>query len=142
MPVPEQVERGSMTDEPTHANPSPSEPDSRGEIESASKNQTRQEGDFPPHYPDALVDSVIALTAAIRDLVARSPVSSEELLTAEQLGDLFRLSPRTLRDLAAAGLVPHHRIGKHYRFSRDDIAEILQTTKQVLKDRRPHRRAA
>lgn len=34
------------------------------------------------------------------------------------------MSPRTLRDLAAAGLVPHHRIGKHYRFSRDDIAEM------------------
>jgi excisionase family DNA binding protein len=74
-------------------------------------------------YPEALVASLMELTVAVRDLVARSPVSSEELLTAEQLGDLFRISPRTLRDLAASGHIPHHRIGKHYRFSRDDIAE-------------------
>jgi excisionase family DNA binding protein len=104
--------------------------------------QTYLESGCPSEHPDALIDSLMKLTNAIRDLVARSPVSSEELLTAEQLGDLFRLSPRTLRDLAAAGLVPHHRIGKHYRFSRDDIAEILHTTKQILKNRRPSRRAA
>jgi excisionase family DNA binding protein len=104
--------------------------------------QTYPESGSPSEHPDALIDSLMKLTNAIRDLVARSPVSSEELLTAEQLGDLFRLSPRTLRDLAAAGLVPHHRIGKHYRFSRDDIAEILHATKQILKHRQSSRRAA
>ncbi|RSM65004.1 DNA-binding protein [Kibdelosporangium aridum] len=82
--------------------------------------------------------SLAALTDAIRDLVSRTPVSPDELLTADQLGTLFRLSPRTLRDLAAAKQVPHHRIGKHYRFSRDDVAEILAITKQ--RRRQSHRR--
>lgn len=95
----------------------------------------------PGDHPD-LVLSLKDLTAAIRDLVARSPVSSEELLTAEQLAELFRMSPRTLRDLAASGHIPHHRIGKHYRFSRDDIAEILQLTRQTLRSRRCRPRAA
>lgn len=99
-------------------------------------------GGEPDGNPDQLVVSLMALAGAIRDLVARSPVSSEELLTAEQLGELFRMSPRTLRDLAASGHIPHHRIGKHYRFSRDDIAEILQMTQQVLKTRRFRPRAA
>ena len=91
---------------------------------------------------EALVRSILGLTNAVRELVARSPVSSEELLTAEQLGELFRISPRTLRDLAATRTVPHHRIGKHDRFSRGDIAEIHEATKQVTRDRRSYRRAA
>jgi excisionase family DNA binding protein len=86
--------------------------------------------------------SLTELAAAIRDLVARSPVSSEELITAEQLGELFRMSPRTLRDLAASGHIPHHGIGKHYRFSRDDIAEILQMTRQIPRSRRSRPRVA
>jgi excisionase family DNA binding protein len=130
-----------MTDEALHANLSASGHDSRGEIDSANGRPTTPEGDRLSHHPDTLASSLVALTNAIHDLVARSPVSSEELLTAEQLADLFRLSPRTLRDLAASGLVPHHRIGKHYRFSRDDIEEILQMTKQALKIRRIRPRA-
>jgi excisionase family DNA binding protein len=98
--------------------------------------------DVSGERPDELIASLVDLTAAIRDLVARSPVSSEELLTAEQLGDLFRMSPRTLRDLAASCHIPHHRIGKHYRFSRDDITEILQMTRQALRTRRSRPRAA
>lgn len=91
---------------------------------------------------DALVGSILALTNVIRELVNRSPVSPDELLTAEQLGELFHLSPRTLRDLAATGSVPHHRIGKHYRFSRSDIAEIQEATKQALRNRRSYRHVA
>jgi excisionase family DNA binding protein len=112
------------------------------ECDSSSRNRGTSEDERLLQQSGALADSLVALTGAIRDLVARSPMSSEELLTAEQLGELFRLSPRTLRDLAAAKLVPHHRIGKHYRFSRDDIAEILHTTKQVLARRQSRHRAA
>ncbi|GAA3012487.1 MULTISPECIES: helix-turn-helix domain-containing protein [Actinokineospora] len=77
-----------------------------------------------------LAGSVDELVKAIRALVPKSPVQAEELLTAEQVGDLFRISPRTLRDLAATGRVPHRRIGKHYRFSRDDIVEIIRRAGQ------------
>jgi excisionase family DNA binding protein len=50
-------------------------------------------------------------------------------LTTDELGERLHMSPRTLKDLAGLGRIPHHRIGKHYRFSADDIAEILQLTK-------------
>jgi len=58
------------------------------------------------------------------------------LLTAEELAERFRLSARTLKDQAAAGLIPHHRFGKHYRFSAEDIAEILRSTQQEPRIRR------
>ncbi len=47
-----------------------------------------------------------------------------------------RLSPRMLKDQAAAGVFPHRRFGKHYRFSREDVAEIVQLTKSEV---RPYR---
>lgn len=34
-------------------------------------------------------------------------------------------SPAT-KDQAAAGVLPHRRFGKHYRFSRDDLQEIVR----------------
>jgi ribonuclease D len=100
------------------------------------------EPDDRSEHPAALIACIADLTQAIRDLVTRSPVSSEELLSAEHLGELFRMSPRTLRDLAATRAVPHHRIGKHYRFSRGDIGEILQATRQIPRPRQRHRNAA
>ncbi|WP_121391149.1 helix-turn-helix domain-containing protein [Actinokineospora cianjurensis] len=84
-----------------------------------------------------LVNSVDELAKAVRALVARSPVLAEELLTADQVGDLFHMSPRTLRDLAACGQIPHRRIGKHYRFSRDDIAAIIQFAEQAQRSASP-----
>lgn len=111
-------------------------------VSSHADNQPASEGDEAGSHIDNLVWSLKELTAAIRELVTRSPVSSEELITAEQLAELFRMSPRTLRDLAASSRIPHHRIGKHYRFSRDDIAEILQMTRQAPQIRRSRPRAA
>ncbi|WP_254125405.1 helix-turn-helix domain-containing protein [Amycolatopsis sp. CA-230715] len=64
------------------------------------------------------------MAAAIRLLAATKPQDADALLTAEQVGELSGLSPRTLKDQAAARVFPHHRFGKHYRFSRADIAEI------------------
>jgi len=63
-----------------------------------ASDRALEEGGRDSLRPDPLVSSVMELVSAIRDLVVRSPVSSEELLTAEQLGELFRLSPRTLPD--------------------------------------------
>jgi excisionase family DNA binding protein len=66
----------------------------------------------------------------------------DRLLTAEELGALFQLSPRTLKDQAAAGVIAHHRFGKHYRFSRDDIARILRDSQQAARPRKGIWRAA
>jgi len=83
-----------------------------------------------------LADAIRALANAVRALAASAPKDADALLTAEQVGELFCLSPRTLKDQAAAGVFPHRRFGKHYRFSRDDVNEIVKLTRCAA---RPHR---
>lgn len=83
------------------------------------------------HWSDALVECLRALTLVLEELSAKMPKDPDGLLTAEQLADLFQLSARTLKDQAAAGQIQHHRFGKHYRFSRSDIAEILRLSRQT-----------
>jgi excisionase family DNA binding protein len=75
-------------------------------------------------------------SALARSWADRVPADPDALLTAEQLGELLQLSPRTLKDQAAAGVLPHHRFGKHYRFSRGDISAILRLSQQAEKPRR------
>jgi len=73
---------------------------------------------------EALAEVVARLTASVQ---ADSP---GELLTAEDLAERLKIPARTIKDHASAGRLPHHRFGKHYRFSSDDITEILRITKQ------------
>lgn len=82
--------------------------------------------------------STAELTARIDDLTrilsslvaAAGPSRAGDLLTAEELSERFRIPARTLQNMACAGLIPHHRLGKHYRFAADDIADILRITRQ------------
>ena len=76
-----------------------------------------------------------ASVEALAEVVARLSVSVQaerlgELLTAEDLAERLKIPARTIKGQASAGRLPHHRFGKHYRFSRDDISEILRITKQ------------
>jgi len=66
------------------------------------------------------------------------PADPDALLTAEEVAELLQLSPRTLKDQAAAGVLPHHRFGKHYRFTRGDVAEIVRLSAAPVKP--PRRR--
>src|SRR3954452_3971896 len=88
-----------------------------------------------------------AVAAAIRELAAAVRANTPEpqadpdaLLTAEEVGELLQLSPRTLKDQAAAGVLPHHRFGKHYRFTRGDVAEIVRLSAAPVKP--PRRRVS
>lgn len=90
----------------------------------------------------SLVDAIRELASAIRGLAERAPRDPHALLTAEELGALFGLSPRTLKDRAAAGALPHRRFGKHYRFSREDVAEIVRITGCSVRPYPGGRRAA
>lgn len=85
---------------------------------------------------DTLSQALGVLTTAVK---AGHP---GELLTADELGERFRIPARTLRDLASAGQIPHHRIGKHYRFAVDDIADILRITRQMPVSRHVRARLA
>ena len=48
-----------------------------------------------------------------------------QLLTAHEVADLLRLPVSTIYDLARNGRLPHLRIGRALRFSREDLEEHL-----------------
>jgi excisionase family DNA binding protein len=48
------------------------------------------------------------------------------LYTPEQAAERLQVRPSWLRKKAAAGLVPHHRLGRHLRFSDADLAAIIR----------------
>lgn len=85
-----------------------------------------------------MTDPMVDLAASVEvlaEVVARLSESVQadrpgELLTAEDLAERLKIPARTIKDQACAGRLPHHRFGKHYRFSREDITEILRITKQ------------
>jgi len=94
-----------------------------------STNDLRSEN--APDWTNDLIEHLAALSAILQRWLDRPPQDPDSLLTAEQLGELLQLSPRTLKDQAAAGELPHHRLGKHYRFSRGDIQKILKLTQEA-----------
>ncbi|MEA5365196.1 helix-turn-helix domain-containing protein [Amycolatopsis sp., V23-08] len=68
------------------------------------------------------------------------PADPDALLTAEEVGELLQLSPRTLKAQAAAGVLPHHRFGKDYRLGRADVSEIVRLGATEVKP--PRRRVS
>lgn len=83
------------------------------------------------------------LTAALREIAdalretrEQAPPDPLRLLRAEQVADLLSLPVRTVHDQAAAGVIPHRRFGKHYRFSREDVEAIVH---QMAREPRPRR---
>ncbi|WP_410617139.1 helix-turn-helix domain-containing protein [Amycolatopsis sp. lyj-109] len=89
---------------------------------------------------NAVAAAIRELAAAVCAAVPEPPVDPDALLTAEQVGELLHLSSRTLKDQAAAGVLPHHRFGKHYRFTRGDVAEIVRLSAAPVKS--PRRRVS
>ncbi|MGP4112607.1 helix-turn-helix domain-containing protein [Streptomyces sp. 4N509B] len=48
------------------------------------------------------------------------------LFTADQAAARLRIPPSWLRKKAAQGEIPHTRIGRHVRFSPDDLTELIR----------------
>lgn len=59
-----------------------------------------------------------------------APEVDQMLYTPEEASDIIRLTPHWLVKSAREGRIPHHRIGKLYRFSRENLDEIKRTTAQ------------
>ena len=53
------------------------------------------------------------------------PLTRADVLTAREVGDLLHLPPSTVYDLARRGLLPAHRVGRAWRFIRQEIQEWL-----------------
>jgi excisionase family DNA binding protein len=80
---------------------------------------------------------------AIRDLAENAASDPHRLLRADEVARLLQLPVRTVRDRAAAGVLPHRRFGKHYRFSIGDVEQIIESMECAPRaHRRPSFRAA
>ncbi|WP_371927740.1 helix-turn-helix domain-containing protein [Lentzea sp. HUAS12] len=69
--------------------------------------------------------------------IGESPLATEIeenadqlLFTPEQAAPLLQVRPSWLRRRAAARAVPCHYLGKHLRFTREDLEEIVATSRQ------------
>lgn len=87
-----------------------------------------------PVEPHGLVAALREIADALRETRGQAVPDPLQLLRAEQVADLLDLPVRTVRDQAAAGVVPHRRFGKHYRFSREDVEAIVH---QMAREPRP-----
>ena len=75
-----------------------------------------------------LSDTMRLLADAIARFGVKATVGVDELLTVDDLAVVLKIPARTIKDQLAAGLLPHHRFGKHYRFDAEDVKEILHMT--------------
>ncbi|WP_405598127.1 MULTISPECIES: helix-turn-helix domain-containing protein [unclassified Streptomyces] len=58
------------------------------------------------------------------------------LFTAEQAARVLQVPPSWLRKKAAAGAIPHTRIGRHLRFSAHDLHRLITTGQREPTDAR------
>ena len=53
------------------------------------------------------------------------PATAEDVLTVNEVAALFKLSPRTVSEYGARGLLPSVKIGRHRRFSRRQLEAVM-----------------
>lgn len=58
------------------------------------------------------------------------------LFTAEQAAQVLQVPPSWLRKKAAAGAIPHTRIGRHLRFSERDLQRLIEAGQRGPTDAR------
>ncbi len=57
--------------------------------------------------------------------LAIAPLTRADVLTAREVAELLHLPTSTVYDLARRGLIPAHRIGRAWRFVRQEIEQWL-----------------
>jgi excisionase family DNA binding protein len=58
---------------------------------------------------------------------ASTQMREPDVLTVEQLAELLQVDEKTVRSLAAKGVLPGRKLGRHWRFSRQAVLEWLAT---------------
>jgi excisionase family DNA binding protein len=51
--------------------------------------------------------------------------TAEDVLTVREVAALFKLSPRTVGEYGARGVLPSVKIGRHRRFSRRQLEALM-----------------
>ena len=57
---------------------------------------------------------------------ARRSLTREDVMTASEVGALLHLASSSVYDLARRGAIPGHRVGRAWRFIRQEIEEWLR----------------
>ncbi len=57
--------------------------------------------------------------------LATAPLTRADVLTAREVAELLHLPTSTVYDLARRGLIPAHRVGRAWRFVRQEIEQWL-----------------
>ena len=57
--------------------------------------------------------------------MATAPLTRADVLTAKEVATLLHLPTSTVYDLARRGLIPAHRVGRAWRFVRQEIEQWL-----------------
>ena len=58
----------------------------------------------------------------------------EEIMTPSEVAALLKIHLKTVYKLAEKGVIPGHRIGRSWRFSRGDVLELVSTKSMNLSD--------
>ena len=56
----------------------------------------------------------------------RTGLTREDVMTASEVGALLRLASSSVYDLARRGVIPGHRVGRAWRFIRQEIEDWLR----------------
>ncbi len=51
----------------------------------------------------------------------------EEIMTPSEVADLLKIHLKTVYKLAEKGVIPGNRIGRSWRFSRNDVMELVSS---------------
>lgn len=60
------------------------------------------------------------------DVESRVPDVLGEIMTAQQVADLFRMQRSTVEDYGRRGVIPSVKLGRHRRYIRSDLAALIE----------------
>ena len=66
-----------------------------------------------------------------RFTLPQRPASTPKLLTIDEVAEILKLSPRTVRRYIAAGALPVHHLGRRVRIADPDLAAFLAANRSV-----------
>jgi len=58
----------------------------------------------------------------------RLGLTREDVMTASEVGALLRLASSSVYDLARRGVIPGHRVGRTWRFIRQEVEDFLRAS--------------
>ena len=58
----------------------------------------------------------------------------EEIMTPSEVADLLKIHLKTVYKLAEKGVIPGNRIGRSWRFSRNEVMELVSSRGMSLSD--------